>query len=167
LLGAIALIALLIFVFKRFGKETAGGRFAQAFSDNCRRLVVAPKLLFPGLIYSFLVQVALSGTLALSLCAVSHEPVPWLRLIWTLPIISIISALPITIAGMGVRDGAALALWGLCGINGATAVAATVLTASISLLWALVGGIVLWHETRRRHVLREIETAAVLERVEI
>jgi uncharacterized membrane protein YbhN (UPF0104 family) len=159
-----ALIALavvvLIFIIRRFWQNTGWRRFAHAFSENGHRLLAAPNTLLLGLVWGFLVQLALSGTLALNLCAVSREPVPWMKLIWTLPLISIVSALPITIAGMGVRESAALGLLGLCGVSGTQAVAASMLTASVSLLWAMIGGVLFWYETNHRNAQSEIQPPA-------
>jgi uncharacterized membrane protein YbhN (UPF0104 family) len=63
-------------------------------------------------------------------------------------VISVVSALPISVGGLGVRDSAAFVLLGLCGIPGADALAAALLTAAVSLLWAFIGGIVLWRERK-------------------
>jgi hypothetical protein len=65
-------------------------------------------------------------------------------------VISLISGLPITVAGLGVRDSAAFALLGLCGVARADAVAAALLTAGVSLVWTLVGGLLLVGEARLR-----------------
>jgi hypothetical protein len=65
-------------------------------------------------------------------------------LIWTLPVISVASALPVNIAGMGLREGAVLALLGLYGISPADAVAASLLTMFARVFWAIVGAVALW-----------------------
>jgi hypothetical protein len=92
-------------------------------------------------------QVAVNGTLAMNLQAVSHTPIPWTQLLWTFPLITAISGLPITFAGIGARDGAAIALLGWCGVAAADAEAMSLLTLCVSVLWGLVGGIVLWRES--------------------
>jgi len=100
------------------------------------------------------VQAALSGVLALCLAAVSSEPIPWARLAWTFPLISIISALPITFAGLGVRDTAAVTLFSLYHVDPATAVAASLLAAAVSLIWAVAGAALLWWQALR-HEMRQ------------
>jgi len=86
----------------------------------------------------------------LNLQAVSHEPVPWLRMAWTFPVITVISALPISVAGLGVRESAAFVLFGLCQVAEEDAVAAALLTATASLVWMVIGGFLLWLEAARR-----------------
>jgi len=93
-----------------------------------------------------MLQLALSGVLALNLQAVSHTQVPWERLLWTLPMIAVASALPITISGSGLREGAALLLLGIYGVPATEAVAASLLTTTISLIWAGIGAVQLWRE---------------------
>jgi uncharacterized protein (TIRG00374 family) len=138
-----------LIVLKRQPKNSIWAQFANALFANGRKLVASPKKLFAGVLCGLTMQLALSGVLALNLQAVSHSPPPWLRLAWTFPVISVLSALPITFAGLGVRDSAALVLFGLCGVAGADAVAASLLTAMVSLFWAAIGGGLLWLETGR------------------
>ena len=59
------------------------------------------------------------------------------------PLITAISGLSITMAGIGARDGAAIALLGWCGIAAADAEATSVVTLLVSVLVGVVGGIVL------------------------
>jgi glycosyltransferase 2 family protein len=148
----LVLIALVLglIAFRWRPKSSMWVQFTTAFFASGRKLMASPKSLATGLLCGFAVQLALSGVLALNLQAVSHTPVPWLRLAWTFPVISIVSALPITIAGLGARDSAALVLFGFCNVAGADAVAASLLTATVSLLWTVVGGGLLWREVGRK-----------------
>lgn len=68
---------------------------------------------------------------------------------WTFPVISILSSLPVTVAGVGVRDGAAIFFLGLYGVEPSEAVATSFLSLAISLVWASFGGMLLWRETSR------------------
>lgn len=149
LLAPAALIALLL-VARRARGETLGGKFVRAFRKSIRQLIATPRIFLPGLFCALVVQVALSSVLALNLQAVSHAPLPWLRLMWTFPVIAVISGLPVTVAGLGVRDSAAFVLLGLCGVARADAVAASLLTAAASLVWMAGGGLWLWREARQR-----------------
>ncbi|HWF20324.1 MAG TPA: lysylphosphatidylglycerol synthase transmembrane domain-containing protein [Verrucomicrobiae bacterium] len=132
------------FVRRRSGHETAFGRLVLTFLKGWRRLVKSPRILWQGLLCGLAVQLALAASLAFGLEAVSNSPVPWGRLIWTLPVISVASALPVNIAGMGLREGAVLALLGLYGVSPADAVAASLLTLLARLFWAGVGAAALW-----------------------
>ncbi|HEY1490453.1 MAG TPA: lysylphosphatidylglycerol synthase domain-containing protein, partial [Verrucomicrobiae bacterium] len=149
LLLLLPLIAFVLILLKRSRHETVLRRFAVAFLESGKRLVKSPKIVLTGFCCSLLMQVAINTVLALNLQAVSHTPIPWARLVWTFPLITAISGLPITMAGIGARDGAAIALLGWCGIAAADAEAMSLLTLFVSLLWGVVGGIVLWHESKR------------------
>jgi uncharacterized membrane protein YbhN (UPF0104 family) len=138
--------ALLFVIAKRSRRESIVNRFVTAFLESGRRLVTSPKIILPGLFCGLLMQAGLNGVLALNLQAVTHEPLPWLRLAWTFPVITVVSGLPITFAGIGARDGAAIALLGWCGVAGVDAAAMALLTLCVSVLWALIGGLVLWRE---------------------
>ncbi|HET7625812.1 MAG TPA: lysylphosphatidylglycerol synthase transmembrane domain-containing protein [Verrucomicrobiae bacterium] len=145
----IVLAILLALALTKGARSRIGARWVKAFVISGKNLIRSPRTFWIGLGCSFAVQFALSGVLALNLEAVSHTPVPWLRLLWTFPVISVISALPITVAGIGVRDSAALALLGLCHIPAADAIAASLLTATASLLWTAIGGLIFWRESAR------------------
>ena len=134
-------------LLKRSHHESLLQRFATAFLESGKRLVKSPKIMLNGFICSLLMQVAVNGTLAMNLQAVSHTPIPWTQLLWTFPLITAVSGLPITFAGIGARDGAAIALLGWCGVAAADAEAMSLLTLCVSVLWGLVGGIVLWRES--------------------
>ena len=132
---------------KRSRHESIFQRFAVAFLVSGKRMVTSPKVMLKGLFCSLLMQVAINTALAMNLQAVSHTPLPWVRLVWAFPLITAISGLPITMAGIGARDGAAIALLGWCGIAAADAEAMSLLTLCVTAFWGLVGGIVLWRES--------------------
>jgi glycosyltransferase 2 family protein len=140
--GGIFLLAWMI--RKYSGHESSFGRMLFAFVKGGRRLVSCQRILWQGLLCGLAVQLALAASLAFGLEAVSHAPVPWGRLIWTLPVISVASAMPVNIAGMGLREGAVLTLLGLYGVSPADAVAASLLTLLARLFWAVVGAAALW-----------------------
>src|SRR6185312_777080 len=142
------LVGVLIYL-KRSRHESVFRKFAVAFLESGKRLLKSPKIVLTGFVCSLLMQIAINAVLALNLQAVSHTPVPWTKLVWTFPLITAISGLPITMAGIGARDGAAIALLGWCGIAEADAEAMSLLTLCVSALWGLVGGVVLWRESSR------------------
>ena len=151
----VAFLALTAFVFVALLRQRSDSiwqRWFGAFTDGGRRLISSPRVAAQGLLCGCLVQVMMSGVLALNLQAVAGSPLPWGRLLWTLPVISAMSALPITVAGLGFREGAALALLGLYGVAAADAVTASLLTLLASLFWAGTGGILYWREDRLQSV---------------
>ncbi len=149
LLAAIFVIVLVVVWLKRSSDDSPQIHFLRALSASSRIMSRSPRDLLAGVGCAIAVQAALSGVLALCLAAVSSAPIPWARLAWTFPIISVISALPITFAGLGVRDSAAVVLFGLNHVAASTAIAASLLTAAIGLIWAVVGAILLWREALR------------------
>jgi uncharacterized membrane protein YbhN (UPF0104 family) len=151
------IIVAVMAVLSRSSAESPVKRFLRAFSQSGRLLIRSPRRLGMGILCGFAVQGALSGVLALNLEAVSHQPLPWLRLLWTFPLISVASSVPITVAGMGTRDSAALALLGLYGVAGPDAVAASLLTAASGLFWTAVGGLLLWREMRLNRKESDVE----------
>lgn len=58
-----------------------------------------------------------------------------------IPVISIISAIPITIAGWGLREGMYKQFFGAVGVSGGAAVSLSVAFALIMLAWSLIGGV--------------------------
>ena len=151
---AIPVVGLFLFWLRRSRHHSVLHRLGMAFLEGGKRLITSPGVVLSGFFCSLLMQCAVNGVLALNLQAVSHVPVPWWRLAWTLPLITAISGLPVTVAGIGARDGAAITMLGWYGVTAADAEATALLTLSVSLVWGLVGAIVLWRESGRL-VVRE------------
>lgn len=147
---ALVVAGLLIGWLRRSPTESPQRRFLKMLSESSRKLMRSPGDFSAGILCAILVQVSLSGVLALCLSAVSTEPIPWARLAWTFPVISVVSALPVTFAGLGVRDSASVVLFGLCQVPASTAIAASLLTAAVSLVWMVIGGGLLWWEVWRK-----------------
>ena len=77
-----------------------------------------------------------------------QHPLLAVALFWVFPVISLITAAPITVAGAGAREGAALFFFGLYGIPAADAVAAALLTFGTYLVWAVLGALIAWDGER-------------------
>jgi rSAM/selenodomain-associated transferase 2 len=148
LLGTLSLAGLAIIgiVSRRPLGESSWARALRAFRSGGRRLLVSPEVAAPGLLFALGAQVALSSVLALNLRAVTHQPLPWAQMAWTFPAITLVSCLPFTFAGAGVRELAALTFLGTYGVPAGDCVAAALLTFVQKLAWALAGGGVLWQE---------------------
>ena len=145
-IGILALSVLLFATLLRRRSDSMWTQWLRALAARGRLLIAVPRVAAQGLLCGFLVQVAMSGVLASNLQAVSGTPLRWGNLLWTLPVISVMSALPITVVGLGFREGAALALLGFYGIPAADAVAASLLTLLVSLFWAAMGATLFWRE---------------------
>ena len=88
-----------------------------------------PQALFKALFYSTLIQ--LMGVLEINLIARSVGlDLPWVSFFLYLPLILVVSMLPITFAGLGVREGFAVYLLGLHGVEPTKVIL-------LSLLWYL------------------------------
>jgi uncharacterized membrane protein YbhN (UPF0104 family) len=149
LLAGLAGISAAAWLLLRFRRAGFLARTVDALVAGVARLAQNPRVALRSVALGALVQLLFSSVLALSLQAVAHEPVPWLRLFWIFPLISAITALPVSMAGLGVREGSALVMLGWFGIPAAQAVAAALLTLVINLLWAATGGLLFWWEERR------------------
>jgi uncharacterized membrane protein YbhN (UPF0104 family) len=122
-------------VRRRFYPESFVSRTLEALLAGGRQLLARPRLAAKGLLAGLVVQIAMASVLALCLRAVSHGALPWGQLVWTFPMISLVSAVPLTFSGSGLREGAALVCFGLYGVPGPDAVAAALLTFAIHTFW--------------------------------
>jgi rSAM/selenodomain-associated transferase 2 len=150
---AAALIALLLishFVSRRFNWPSPFRRISVAFLANGAQLLRNPRLALLGLLFSVLSHLCMSAIFIFALKAVTQTSFSLAALIWVFPVISLITSAPITFAGAGLREGAALFFLGLYGIPDADAVAASLLVLATYLVWAVIGGAIAWRgETAR------------------
>ncbi len=151
LAGVVALVlAVGGIVFWRPKGESFVAQTVRALRFGARRLFLTPNVAAPGVLFAFLSITALSSVFALSLRAVSQTPLFWPKLLWTFPVITLISSLPLTFAGAGLREAAALAFLGFYGVPPGECVAASLLTLVLKLAWGLIGAGVLWREQSLR-----------------
>lgn len=133
------------------------GRALRSFGTSARVLLRSRRRSGQALLCAFLTAALFNLTQLLCLQAVSPEPIPWIKLFWMYHLVTLIAALPVTVAGTGLREGASMVLLAKYGIGAPTAVAAALLTLSIHLGWAGVGAWLLAREQRwRRGVVRGV-----------
>ncbi len=149
-IGIILLVMLTLFALKRFNSDSPLSRFFRACWMGGKLLFSSSRVALTGIMCGLLVQLALGAVMALNLQAISVTIVPWNKLIWTFPIITILSALPLTVAGLGAREGAAMALLGLYAVPREDAVAASLLTVVVSLSWACAGAVLCAREAKKQ-----------------
>ena len=142
--------AAIVLLGRRLLAVPAVHRFWSHLKINLRLVSRSIGTLLAGFGCGFLVQLVLTGALACNLAAVSEGPVPWQKILWTFPFIIAVSALPISIGGLGTREGAAIVLWGAYGVARADAIAASLLTLTVALCWAAVGGLLLLTSENKR-----------------
>jgi len=121
-------------------------KFWEVLVKGVRQLLTRPSVAIRGTGYGLMVQGGLSFVLAVNLAAVTGGELNWAQLLWLFPVIQVISAMPFTVAGLGVREAAAITLLGMYGVQKEEAAAAALLTLGVSLVWAVVGGVILWRE---------------------
>jgi rSAM/selenodomain-associated transferase 2 len=143
-------LAALVLLRRRFQGASALRRMGEAFVTGARELLVNPKRALASLVLSFFSHAAMSALLLVCLQAVAQRPFSIPELLWTFPVISLITAVPVTFAGAGLREGAALVLLGMYGIPEADAVAASLLVFTIYLAWAALAGLMLFVEEARQ-----------------
>ena len=158
LLAAVMLIGAVALWLKRSAVGSPQRHFLNVLKTSGGRLLSSRANLMVGITYGIAVQALLSSVLAFCLAAVAPEPIPWSKLAWTFPLISVVSALPVTFAGLGVRDGAAVMLFGLYGVSPASAVAASLLAAAVNLVWAIVGAALLWWQAWRKEMREPVRS---------
>lgn len=117
------------------------GHLARNGWDSLRE---RPHLLIFATGLSVLANLCVAGTLAFGLAGVAAPGLPWMRILWTLPLIGLAAAFPFTVAGAGAREGAAIVLWSACGVPALVAVAACLITLAANLSWAAVGAVLLF-----------------------
>jgi len=151
-LGVVILFVLLGvgLIFWRPTGESSWARTIRALRSGGGRLILKPHAALPGIVVALLSITALTAVIALNLRAVSHTPLPWARLVWTFSAITILSSVPFTVAGAGVREIAALTFLGLYGVPAGECVAAALLTLLQKVAWGGVGAMVLWWEEALR-----------------
>ncbi len=127
-------------------KDSFPARVFQSFLEHGRLLTTSRKFGPRALLAGFLVQAILSCLLAFNLQAVAAHPVPWTKLFWIFPMVFLLSSLPISVGGLGIRETAAIAFLGFYGIPANEAVAASLLTFAATMLWMAIGGVVFLRE---------------------
>jgi glycosyltransferase 2 family protein len=149
LVGAVLASVVVVLARSSWSGKAFLSESLQGWCRGVKQLLKTPVYGGIAVMMGLLVQVNLSGVLMVNLLAVTQTEVPWSQLLWTFPVISLLTALPITMAGAGVREGAALVLLGWFGVPAADAVAAALLTLAWNLAWAGAGaGVLAWEEYR-------------------
>jgi rSAM/selenodomain-associated transferase 2 len=126
------------------------GRAGRPLLDGVRQLISRPRVSVGGWALSVGVQLVLIVVSIINLQAVSAQAIPWFRIIWVFPVVMFLSALPISAAGLGVRESASIYMLALYHIPAENAGAASLLTFFGTVLWAVPGGIILWRQERER-----------------
>ena len=145
--GALGFVALMTFDrlppgFMRWRLVAAIGRL----SADARRALIDPAY-GPAVIgLSLFIQIAVSSTIWLIAVAL-HVEVGWFDCLILVPPVMLISMVPISIAGWGVREGAMVTALGLVGVAATDALAVSIVYGVIVSLVGVPGGVI-WALTR-------------------
>lgn len=126
--------------------DAAWARGWRLLREGFGRWCGSPRLAARGVLGAVGGQLAMSMALGLCVYAVSGDGLPWRQLAWTFPVILLLSGLPLTVAGVGVREVLSIVFLGWYGVPAAEAVAASLLYFSGTVAWGLLGGTVLARE---------------------
>jgi len=148
--GSVMVMAGVVALVCRPRSENPWKRGWRAFWLGGRALMQRPVAGRKAILVAILHQLTVYAVFSANLAAVRPEPLPWLEMAWTIPAITMLSCFPVSFAGAGVREVAAVTLLGLYGIPQEQAVAAAMLTLLVKLAWALVGAGVFWKEEVRQ-----------------
>lgn len=154
MIGTVILFALGLLLIRPKGQGFVT-RTLSSLRVGMVRLLSAPRIGMAGLLFAVLAQLAVSGVFALNLFAVTNQTLPWLQLAWVFPVITVLSCMPFTVAGIGSREVVAVALLGMYGVSAADCAAASLLTLLDICVWALVASVVFWREELRIGRLRD------------
>ena len=147
-LSALTIVALAL-LFLRPKGESFLARTLRTFRRGTWRLFLSPNLGLAGLAFATFAQLIVSLVFAINLAAITDRPIPWHSAFWVFPAITVLSCMPFTIAGIGTRELASIALLGMYGVPAADCAAASLLTLLDISGWAVIGAVVFWREELR------------------
>jgi rSAM/selenodomain-associated transferase 2 len=149
--GVVLLVVLVIVgVYSWRGTRIAAlDRFREALQKGGLDLFKDRSTLVKSTLAALCVHACLSFTMVISLASVTNVSISWVSVLWLFPVISLISGLPISIGGAGLREGSALVLLGLFSIPAEDAVAASLFTLMISFGWCFIGLVLWWLGEKR------------------
>jgi uncharacterized membrane protein YbhN (UPF0104 family) len=124
-------------------------RLGREVGNAVRQLRLRPGLTLVAVVAGVGMQLLVSTVLACCLQSIHPGGLPWSRLLWTFPVIGLAAAFPVTVAGAGAREGAAIFIWAGFGIQGPVSFAACALTLAVTLVWALPGIALAWRGFQR------------------
>lgn len=150
-LGLVGILLVAIWALKQWhGKGTSKfGLFLNHLRKGGAILWNQPNAALKAVVAATIVHLCLSLVMVFNLKAVSLAAFSWWNVLWIFPVISMVSGIPISIGGAGLREGTAMLLLGLYFIPSEDAVTASLLTLSVYFAWAFVG-LVVWQREEGR-----------------
>lgn len=149
---ALAAIAGITFLFlkNRFHWKSPFEQLSTTFKKSGWALLRTPKIGFRGVCLAVICHFCTSCVFLFSVKAVTDATFSMAAVFWVFPVIAMITAAPVTFAGTGLREGAALFFLGQYGIPAADAVAASLLVLVTYFVWAIAGALLFWRESSKK-----------------
>lgn len=148
LIPVVVLAVVLLIWQRKIWRHPFFANLFQSLRQSFAGIKTRPGLALGGTLLALFGQICITGILALCLKAVTQADVPWREVLWMFPVISMLASIPITVAGTGIREGAAMILLGGAGVPAEDTVAAGLLTMAIYFLWGIVGAALTWREEK-------------------
>jgi len=117
------------------------GRFIERVSEALEAYRDAPGALVQALGLGLVVQ-TLMVIMNYLICRAVNIDISVVNIVWVAAVVALAVSLPISIAGLGVRESAYVALLGQCGVPGAQALSVSFIMLSVYVLTALIGGLI-------------------------
>lgn len=153
-LGTIGSVLFLLFYVERIAKKAKGffdfyqGRFRKVFDKILNLFFIyegAYKSLFLSIIYSLVFQALNTMSVYFLALAISLN-LNIFDLFWINALVSVILVLPITVMGLGLREGSFVFLLGLLGVTNSSALSLSLLVSVVYLFIGLSGGVIELYE---------------------
>jgi uncharacterized protein (TIRG00374 family) len=128
-------------------------RFTGAVHLGLDRFRRSPLLAAEVLLVGFAYQLVVMFSAFLAAQALGIRPAGWTAILAFFPVVAIIQVIPVTIGGLGTREGALVLLFGSLGVASADAIALGLLFYGINLAVSLLGAPAFAVGTRRSQVL--------------
>ena len=147
-LAALAIVAIAVVIYRLRSRPFLEQLFS-AFWETAKQLKRAPAKIITACLLGFVGQVFVSFLMLICLIAITYPDTACLDYLWAFPLIAATAAIPLSVGGAGLREGAAMLLLGGCGAASEQIVVAGLLVLLVYVLWGLIGiPIFIWEETR-------------------
>jgi len=124
-------------------------RLLEELSHALRRFAADPNATGRAALFSFASHGSTFGFAWFAATAL-QLPIPFWSLAGILAVVSVLDAIPISISGLGVREGLLVLFFQPLGLASAQAVTFSLLFFGTTLFWSFVGGIVYWRQKGKR-----------------
>ncbi len=135
--------------FRLWEKHAPFHRLLEELSHALRRFAADRGATIRAVLFSLGSHTATFG-FAWCVATALELPIPFWILAAILAVVSVLDAIPISISGLGVREGLLVLFFQPLGLSGAQAVTFSLLFFGTTLFWSFAGGIVYWRRKARR-----------------